>query len=75
MVSLQLDFELLGHPVIEYNSLQTDGQVARIRNESLAVGDVGLCVAARAREVLDHRVCKSCLKTGVERNRSAFFCA
>ena len=56
MVSLQLDFELLGHPVIEYNSLQTDGQVARIRNESLAVGDVGLCVAARAREVLDHRV-------------------
>ena len=75
MVGLQLNFELFGHPVIEYNSLQADGQVARIRNESLAIGDVSLCVAARAREVLDYRVCKRCLKTGVKRNGSAFLCA
>ena len=72
MVGLQLNFELFGYPVIEYNSLQADGQVARIRNESLAIGDVSLCVAAWAREVLDHRVCKRRLKTGVERNGSAF---
>ena len=73
MVSLKLDHQFLGYPVIEHDPLKANSEVARVRYESLSVSDVSLGIAARAREVFNHRVGESCLQACIQGYRRSCF--